>query len=215
MHVFCTYLDSRLPPHPKYPDGKTFTAQHFSHTPDKPGRHTHIHTYTLTKQEDWKSNAYDFLCLLLNCETQHLPRYFHIILHSSPFCINSNRCYQGEPLLHPPEQHHSPSLPAHLPGTYLQSTQGDSKNNLFSVMQNCFCSHFALTGLKSNPKKSLPHSVFLFLFPPRLDIYRSSWGGNVNQTSDQIIFNDSFKNWTSLKSRIVNTTDIQKTQATL
>lgn len=37
MHVFCTYLDSRLPPHPKYPDGKTFTAQHFSHTQDKPG----------------------------------------------------------------------------------------------------------------------------------------------------------------------------------
>uniref|UniRef100_A0A3Q3VW33 Transmembrane protein 209 n=1 Tax=Mola mola TaxID=94237 RepID=A0A3Q3VW33_MOLML len=36
MHVFCTYLDSRLPPHPKYPDGKTFTAQHFSHTQDKP-----------------------------------------------------------------------------------------------------------------------------------------------------------------------------------
>uniref|UniRef100_A0A8C4GXY3 Transmembrane protein 209 n=1 Tax=Dicentrarchus labrax TaxID=13489 RepID=A0A8C4GXY3_DICLA len=36
MHMFCTYLDSRLPPHPKYPDGKTFTAQHFSHTPDKP-----------------------------------------------------------------------------------------------------------------------------------------------------------------------------------
>uniref|UniRef100_A0A667ZMK0 Transmembrane protein 209 n=1 Tax=Myripristis murdjan TaxID=586833 RepID=A0A667ZMK0_9TELE len=37
MHVFCTYLDSRLPPHPKYPDGKTFTSQHFRHTPDKPG----------------------------------------------------------------------------------------------------------------------------------------------------------------------------------
>ncbi|XP_056133373.1 transmembrane protein 209 [Lampris incognitus] len=36
MHVFCTYLDSRLPPHPKYPDGKTFTSQHFSHMPDKP-----------------------------------------------------------------------------------------------------------------------------------------------------------------------------------
>uniref|UniRef100_A0A8C5HWL9 Transmembrane protein 209 n=1 Tax=Gouania willdenowi TaxID=441366 RepID=A0A8C5HWL9_GOUWI len=36
MHVLCTYLDSRLPPHPKYPDGKTFTSQHFSHTPDKP-----------------------------------------------------------------------------------------------------------------------------------------------------------------------------------
>ncbi|XP_068257336.1 transmembrane protein 209 [Nyctibius grandis] len=36
MHVFCTYLDSRLPPHPKYPDGKTFTSQHFLQTPDKP-----------------------------------------------------------------------------------------------------------------------------------------------------------------------------------
>ncbi|NXP05926.1 TM209 protein, partial [Thinocorus orbignyianus] len=36
MHVFCTYLDSRLPTHPKYPDGKTFTSQHFIQTPDKP-----------------------------------------------------------------------------------------------------------------------------------------------------------------------------------
>ncbi|XP_007436042.1 transmembrane protein 209 isoform X1 [Python bivittatus] len=36
MHVFCTYLDARLPPHPKYPDGKTFTSQHFIQTPDKP-----------------------------------------------------------------------------------------------------------------------------------------------------------------------------------
>lgn len=36
MHVLCTYLDSRLPPHPRYPDGKTFTSQHFSQTPDKP-----------------------------------------------------------------------------------------------------------------------------------------------------------------------------------
>lgn len=36
MHVLCTYLDSRLPPHPKYPDGKTFTSQHFNHIPDKP-----------------------------------------------------------------------------------------------------------------------------------------------------------------------------------
>ncbi|XP_027489279.1 transmembrane protein 209-like [Corapipo altera] len=36
MHVFCTYLDSRLPPHPKYPDGKTFTSQHFIQSPDKP-----------------------------------------------------------------------------------------------------------------------------------------------------------------------------------
>uniref|UniRef100_A0A8C5K4L5 Transmembrane protein 209 n=1 Tax=Jaculus jaculus TaxID=51337 RepID=A0A8C5K4L5_JACJA len=36
MHVFCTYLDSRLPPHPKYPDGKTFTSQHFVQTLNKP-----------------------------------------------------------------------------------------------------------------------------------------------------------------------------------
>ncbi|XP_018106491.1 transmembrane protein 209 L homeolog isoform X1 [Xenopus laevis] len=36
MHIFCTYLDSRLPPHPKYPDGKTFTSQHFVQAPDKP-----------------------------------------------------------------------------------------------------------------------------------------------------------------------------------
>ncbi|KAM4678305.1 transmembrane protein 209 isoform 2-T2 [Discoglossus pictus] len=36
MHVFCTYLDARLPPHPKYPDGKTFTSQHYVQTPDKP-----------------------------------------------------------------------------------------------------------------------------------------------------------------------------------
>ncbi|XP_062862552.1 transmembrane protein 209 [Trichomycterus rosablanca] len=36
MHILCTYLDSRLPPHPKYPDGKTFTSQHFIQTPNKP-----------------------------------------------------------------------------------------------------------------------------------------------------------------------------------
>ncbi|KAM6306968.1 LOW QUALITY PROTEIN: transmembrane protein 209-like [Podargus strigoides] len=43
MHVFCTYLDSRLPRHPKYPDGKTFTSQHSIQTPDKPGTDTHVH----------------------------------------------------------------------------------------------------------------------------------------------------------------------------
>ncbi|BFZ10378.1 hypothetical protein BsWGS_13417 [Bradybaena similaris] len=36
MHLFCCYLDSRLPAHPKYPDGKSFTSQHFVKTPDKP-----------------------------------------------------------------------------------------------------------------------------------------------------------------------------------
>lgn len=35
MHVFCTYMDSRLPPDPHYPDGKTFTSQYFKKTPDK------------------------------------------------------------------------------------------------------------------------------------------------------------------------------------
>ena len=29
MHAFCTYMDSRLPPNPNCPDGKTFTNQHF------------------------------------------------------------------------------------------------------------------------------------------------------------------------------------------
>uniref|UniRef100_A0A8C6ZY23 Transmembrane protein 209 n=2 Tax=Nothoprocta perdicaria TaxID=30464 RepID=A0A8C6ZY23_NOTPE len=36
MHIFCTYLDSRLPPSPKYPNGKTFTSQYFIRTTDKP-----------------------------------------------------------------------------------------------------------------------------------------------------------------------------------
>ncbi|XP_033745069.1 transmembrane protein 209-like [Pecten maximus] len=36
MHLLCTYLDSRLPPQPKYPDGRTFTTQYFVKTPDKP-----------------------------------------------------------------------------------------------------------------------------------------------------------------------------------
>ncbi|XP_067144119.1 transmembrane protein 209 isoform X2 [Centruroides vittatus] len=35
MHVLCTYMDSRLPPDPHYPDGKTFTSQYFKKTPDK------------------------------------------------------------------------------------------------------------------------------------------------------------------------------------
>ncbi len=37
MHMLCTYMDARLPAHPKYPDGKTFTSQYFMKTPDKPG----------------------------------------------------------------------------------------------------------------------------------------------------------------------------------
>ncbi|XP_014669607.1 PREDICTED: transmembrane protein 209-like [Priapulus caudatus] len=38
MHMLCTYLDGRLPPHPKYPDGRTFTSQYFVKTPDKPSK---------------------------------------------------------------------------------------------------------------------------------------------------------------------------------
>lgn len=36
MYFFCTYMDSRLPPDPRYPDGKTFTSQYFMKTPEKP-----------------------------------------------------------------------------------------------------------------------------------------------------------------------------------
>lgn len=104
VHVFCTYLDSRLPPHPKYPDGKTFTAQHFSHTQDKPGG-----------------------CWWIS----HLPQTFRCCVAASKgvvalFCTTHRRCYQGEPVLHLPEQHHPSPLPAHLPRTHLQSPQGGS-----------------------------------------------------------------------------------------
>lgn len=162
MHVFCTYLDSRLPPHPKYPDGKTFTAQHFSHTQDKPGKHT--------GSKNNKMLVVSMVCfLLLKHSTYPSPivtSYFTSSWCFSscvPFCIDSHRCYQGEPLLHPPKQHHSTSLPAHLPGTYLQSTQGDSKNKFFRLLQNSLCSYFAQSGLKSNPKRSLPHGFLIFL----------------------------------------------------
>lgn len=36
LHFLCTYLDSQIPPSPQFPDGKTFTAQYFLKTPDKP-----------------------------------------------------------------------------------------------------------------------------------------------------------------------------------
>lgn len=37
LHMFCTYMDSRLPADPTFPDGRTFTGRHFLKTPDKPG----------------------------------------------------------------------------------------------------------------------------------------------------------------------------------
>ncbi|RUS77076.1 hypothetical protein EGW08_015159 [Elysia chlorotica] len=36
MHMFCCYMDSRLPAEPKYPYGTSFSAQHFLKTPEKP-----------------------------------------------------------------------------------------------------------------------------------------------------------------------------------
>uniref|UniRef100_G3MM81 Transmembrane protein 209 n=1 Tax=Amblyomma maculatum TaxID=34609 RepID=G3MM81_AMBMU len=36
LHLLCTYLDSRLPPDPRFPDGKTFTSQFFYKSPNKP-----------------------------------------------------------------------------------------------------------------------------------------------------------------------------------
>lgn len=36
MHLFGTYMDSRLPVHPKYPDQRTFTSQYVMKTPNKP-----------------------------------------------------------------------------------------------------------------------------------------------------------------------------------
>lgn len=36
MHMFCCYLDARLPAHPRHPGGQPFTDHHFGKTPDKP-----------------------------------------------------------------------------------------------------------------------------------------------------------------------------------
>lgn len=36
LHLLCTYLNSRLPPDPRFPDGKTFTSQFFHKAPNKP-----------------------------------------------------------------------------------------------------------------------------------------------------------------------------------
>ena len=130
MHMFCTYLDSRLPPHPKYPDGKTFTSQHFSHTPDKPGKYT----YRKDNQR-LVISCVCFLSLIHRIYLLFIMLYF-TYLQSFSFCalfIPLCRCNQREPLLRPPKQYHSSSLPAHLPGTHLQSTQGKRQTlKLFS-----------------------------------------------------------------------------------
>lgn len=131
MHVFCTYLDSRLPPHPKYPDGKTFTAQHFSHTQDKPGGYQE----EVTGNFDFRAGHASFKDILGLCH--------RISKCCALFCTNLCRCYQGEPVLHLSEQHHSSSLPAHLPRTRLQFTQGAFllHNNSYFIPADVRSSH--------------------------------------------------------------------------
>ncbi|NWI93478.1 TM209 protein, partial [Pitta sordida] len=79
MHVFCTYLDSRLPPHPKYPDGKTFTSQHFVQTPDKPD--TSNENLFCVYQSSINPPHYE---LVYECHVSSLPKgrnnMFHTLL---------------------------------------------------------------------------------------------------------------------------------------
>ncbi|NWR45068.1 TM209 protein, partial [Regulus satrapa] len=79
MHVFCTYLDSRLPPHPKYPDGKTFTSQHFIQTPDKPD--TSNENVFCIYQSSINPPHYE---LIYECNVSSLPKgrnnMFHTLL---------------------------------------------------------------------------------------------------------------------------------------
>uniref|UniRef100_A0A8C5TY37 Transmembrane protein 209 n=1 Tax=Malurus cyaneus samueli TaxID=2593467 RepID=A0A8C5TY37_9PASS len=81
MHVFCTYLDSRLPPHPKYPDGKTFTSQHFIQTPDKPGTRTSNENVFCIYQSSINPPHYE---LIYECHVYSLPKgrnnMFHTLL---------------------------------------------------------------------------------------------------------------------------------------
>ncbi|NXF13805.1 TM209 protein, partial [Smithornis capensis] len=77
MHVFCTYLDSRLPPHPKYPDGKTFTSQHFIQTPDKPD--TSNENVFCIYQSSINPPHYE---LLYECHVSSLPRGRNNLFHT-------------------------------------------------------------------------------------------------------------------------------------
>lgn len=38
MHMFCTYMDFRLPTDARFPDGRTFTGLYFLKNLDKPGK---------------------------------------------------------------------------------------------------------------------------------------------------------------------------------
>jgi hypothetical protein len=105
MHVFCTYLDSRLPPHPKYPDGKTFTSQHFVQTPNKPGSNS-------------KRTCWNF-CL-------KFPK--RLVFNMSHFL---HRCYEWKCVLYLSECCQPSTLWANLSAACLQSSKGISS---FSVL---------------------------------------------------------------------------------
>lgn len=107
MHVFCTYLDSRLPPHPKYPDGKTFTSQHFVQTPNKPGinflkEYVEIFTWDIYRERGWLFFFFNVAYFLYRCDK------WECFLHLS-------KCYQPSPLW------------ANLPASCLQSSKGTFK----------------------------------------------------------------------------------------
>ncbi|KAI0230898.1 transmembrane protein 209 [Lamellibrachia satsuma] len=71
MHMLCSYMDFRLPPHPLYPDGKTFTCQHFLKTPEKPN---------LSKK--------DSLCIYQTCIN---PPHYKVVIGSEVFHVQRGR----------------------------------------------------------------------------------------------------------------------------
>ncbi|KAH9363327.1 hypothetical protein HPB48_006433 [Haemaphysalis longicornis] len=88
LHLLCTYLDSRLPPDPRFPDGKTFTSQFFHKTPNKPSDakdalyiyQTSVlppHYRLVVGQDTWdlpkgRNNLFYVILLFLHCiKTKH------------------------------------------------------------------------------------------------------------------------------------------------
>jgi hypothetical protein len=72
IHLFCSYLDSCLPCHPKYPDGKTFTSQHFVITPDKPS----------------VVNTKDNLAIYMTCI---YPPHFRVVIEGTVWNVKQGR----------------------------------------------------------------------------------------------------------------------------
>lgn len=139
MHVFCTYLDSRLPPHPKYPDGKTFTAQHFSHTQDKPGKHVgrskiikmlEVSTvcFSLLKHISWHQCYFTRHFMLFECLCPILHSLLDVTKENL-FCI-----------------HQSSTTPPHYQliyqGHIYNLPKVTAKITFFKLLQNSFCFYF-------------------------------------------------------------------------